>query len=91
MSDAFLDTPVLERLWAALEALLEAAEGTADGSTLELSIDMAIRQVACAIVAAKEAALLEQRAPDRAVGAPVGGSPDQQPGSAGAGFSLRRS
>jgi hypothetical protein len=56
-----------------------------------LSIDMAVRQVACAIVAAKEAALLEQRAPDRAVGAPVGGSPDQQPGSAGAGFSLRRS
>jgi len=75
MSDAFVDTPLLERLWAALEALLEAAEGTAEGSTLELSIDLAIRQVACAIVAAKEVALLEQRAPAGAVGAPAGGSP----------------
>jgi len=74
MSDGFLETPVLERLWAALDALLEAAEGTAEASALELSIDTAIRQVACAIVAAKEAALVEQRAPDRVVGAPVGGS-----------------
>jgi hypothetical protein len=90
MSDAFIETAVLERLWAALDALLEAAEDTADGSALELSIDTAIRQVACAIVAAKEAALLEQRAP-APVDAPIGGSPDQQPGSAGAGFSLRRS
>ena len=52
MSDMFLDTPVLERLWAALDMLLEAAEVTADGSDLELSVDTAIREVARAIVAA---------------------------------------
>ena len=91
MSDVFLDTPVLERLWAALDMLLEAAEVTADGSDLELSVDTAIREVARAIVAAKEAALLERRGPDREVGTAVGGSPDEQPGSAGAGFSLPRS
>ena len=72
MSDVFLDTPVLERLWAALDMLLEAAEVTADGSDLELSVDTAIREVARAIVAAKVAALPEQRGPDRVVGAPAG-------------------
>jgi hypothetical protein len=91
MSDALLETPVLERLWAALDALLEAAEGVADGSALELSVDTAIREVARAIVAAKEAALLEQRGPDRAAGAPPGSSPDEQQAPAAGGFSLRRS
>ncbi len=72
MSDAFLETPVLERLWAALDALLEAAEETVDGSALELSIDSAIREVARAIVAAKVAALPEQHGPDRVAAAPAG-------------------
>jgi hypothetical protein len=91
MSDVLHETPVLERLWAALDALLEAGEVTDDGSALELSIDTAIREVARAIVAAKVAALPDRREADRAVGAAVGGSPDEQPGSAGAGFSLPRS
>jgi len=72
MSDTFLETPVLERLWAALDALLEAGEGTVDGSALELSIDSAIREVARAIVAAKAAALPEQHGPGRIVAAPAG-------------------
>jgi hypothetical protein len=91
MADVFLETPVLERLWAALDMLLEAAEGVADGSTLELSLDAAIREVARAIVAAKEAALLEQRGPDGAAGAPLGSSPDAQQAPAAGGLSLRRS
>jgi hypothetical protein len=90
MPDVLLETPVLERLWAALDMLLEAAEDTADGSALELSVDTGIREVARAIVAAKKAAL-ERSAGDRVVGAAVGGSPDEPPGSAGAGFSLPRS
>lgn len=72
MSDTFLETPVLERLWAALDALLEAGEGTVDGSALELSIDSAIREVARAIVAAKAAALPEQHGAGRIVAAPAG-------------------
>lgn len=91
MSDVLLETPVLERLWAALDMLLEAAEVTVDGSALELSLDTAIREVARAIVAAKVAALPEQCEADRTVGAAVGGSPDERPGSAGGGFSLPRS
>jgi hypothetical protein len=91
MSDAILETPVLERLWAALDALLEAADGVADGSALELSVDTAIREVARAIVAAKEAALLEQGAPDHAARAPLGSSPDEQQAPAAGGLSLRRS
>lgn len=87
MSEVFLETPVLERLWAALDMLLEAAEGVADGSALELSLDAAIREVARAIVAAKEAALLQQRGPDHAAGA----SPDEQQAPAAGGLSLRRS
>jgi len=87
MSDALLETPVLERLWAALDALLEAADGVADGSALELSVDTAIREVARAIVAAKEAALLEQRASDQAAGTP----PDKKQAPAAGGLSLRRS
>jgi hypothetical protein len=83
MSDVFLETPVLERLWAALDMLLEAAEVTADGSVLELSLDTGIREVARAIVAAKEAARLERRGADRAVGAAVGATPDEHTGSAG--------
>ncbi|HVC84000.1 MAG TPA: hypothetical protein VNC12_02010 [Solirubrobacteraceae bacterium] len=91
MSDAFLETPVLERLWAALDMLLEAAELTADGSVLELSVDTAIREVACAIVAAKAAALPGRREADRATGAAVGASPDGHSGAAGTGFSRPRS
>ena len=91
MSDVFLETPVLERLWAALDILLEAAEVTADGSDLELSLDTGIREVARAIVAAKEAARLERRGADRAVGAAAGAPPDDHAGSAGTSFSRRRS
>ena len=91
MSEVFLETPVLERLWAALDMLLEAAEGVADGSALELSLDAAIREVARAIVAAKEAALLPQRGPDHAAGAPPGSSPGEQQARAAGGLSLRRS
>jgi hypothetical protein len=91
MSDVFLETPVLERLWAALDMLLEAAEVAAEGSVLELSLDTGIREVARAIVAAKEAALLERRGADRAVGAAVGAAPDEHTGSAGSGFSRPRS
>ena len=69
MSQAAHPTPVLDRLWAALDELLDAAEITPAHSELELSIDTAIRQVARAIIPAKEAALLEQLAADRGVGA----------------------
>jgi hypothetical protein len=89
MPDVFPETPVLERLWAALDMLLEVAEVTVDGSALELSLDTAIREVARAIVAAKVAALPEWSGEGRAVGAAVGGSPDE-PGSAAGGFSLPR-
>ena len=91
MPAALLETPVLDRLWAALDALLEAAELTADGGELELSVDTAVREVARAIVAAKEAALLEQRASDGGAGAPASGPREEPPGSTGGGFSLRRS
>jgi hypothetical protein len=69
MSDAAHATPVLDRLWTALDALLDAAEMTQAGSKLERSIEAATRQVARAIIPAKEAALLEQFASDRGVGA----------------------
>ena len=69
MPQAAHPTPVLDRLWAALDELLDAAEITPAHSELELSIDTAIRQVARAIIPAKEAALLEQLAADREVGA----------------------
>jgi hypothetical protein len=72
MPEAAHPTPVLERLWAALDELLDAAEITPAHSELELSIDTAIRQVARAIIPAKEAAMLEQLASERGVGAETG-------------------
>ena len=66
MPDTAHATPVLDRLWTAMDILLDAAELTPADSELELSIDTAIRQVARAIIPAKEAAaLLEQLATDR--------------------------
>ena len=70
MPDTANATPVLDRLWTAMDILLDAAELTPADSELELSIDAAIRQVARAIIPAKEAAaLLEQLATDRDAGA----------------------
>jgi hypothetical protein len=69
MRDAAHATPVLDRLWTALDALLDAAEMTPADSKLERSIEAATRQVARAIIPAKEAALLEQFATERNVGA----------------------
>jgi hypothetical protein len=70
MPDTANATPALDRLWTAMDILLDAAELTPADSELELSIDAAIRQVARAIIPAKEAAaLLEQLATDRDAGA----------------------
>lgn len=69
MPDATHTTPMLDRLWTALDALLDAAELATVESKLEASIEVAIRQVARAIIPAKEAAMLEQVAADRGVGA----------------------
>ncbi len=69
MPDTAHATPVLDRLWTAMDTLLDAAELTPADSALERSIDAAIRQVARAIIPAKEAALLEQLAADRGAGA----------------------
>ena len=69
MPQAAHPTPVLDRIWAALDELLDAAEMTPAHSELELSIDTAIRQVALAIIPAKEAALRDQFAAERGVGA----------------------
>jgi hypothetical protein len=69
MPDPAHATPMLDRLWTALDALLDAAEMTPPDSPLGRRIDSAVRQVARAIIPAKEAALLEQLAADRGVSA----------------------
>jgi hypothetical protein len=67
MPDAALTTPVLDLLWTAMDALLDAADRVPAGSHLERRVEVAIRQCALALIPAKEAALLERFGADRAV------------------------
>jgi hypothetical protein len=60
MAEAALATPVLDLLWTAMDALLDAADRVAPGSHLERCIEVAIRQCALAVIPAKEAAQLER-------------------------------
>ena len=51
---------VLELLWAAMDALMDAAERAPAEGEIERRLEVAIRQCALAIIPAKEAALLEE-------------------------------
>jgi hypothetical protein len=51
-------TTVLELLWAAMDALMDAAERAPADGEIERRLEVAIRQCALAIIPAKEAALL---------------------------------
>jgi hypothetical protein len=53
-------TAVLDLLWAAMDALLDAADRVPLGSQLERRIEVAVRQCALAIIPAKEDALPER-------------------------------
>jgi hypothetical protein len=66
MPDAVDTTPLLDLLWTAMDALLDAADRVPPGSHLERRLELAIRQCALALIPAKEAALLERFAAARA-------------------------
>jgi hypothetical protein len=51
---------VLDLLWAAMDALLDAADRVPLGSQLERRIEVAVRQCALAIIPAKEGARPER-------------------------------
>jgi hypothetical protein len=67
MPDAALATPVLDLLWTAMDALLDAADHVPAASHLERCVEVAIRQCALAVIPAKEAALLERFEAARAI------------------------
>jgi hypothetical protein len=58
MPDQAEPTTVLDLLWAAMDALMDAAEGAPDDGEIERRLEVAIRQCALAIIPAKEAVLL---------------------------------
>jgi hypothetical protein len=53
-------TPIVDKLWIAMDALLDAADMVPAGTPLERSLEAAIRTCGRAIIPAKEAAMLEQ-------------------------------
>jgi hypothetical protein len=66
MSDQPEATTVLELLWAAMDALMDAAERAPADGEIERRLEVAIRQCALAIIPAKEAALLDDFEASRA-------------------------
>jgi hypothetical protein len=66
MPEAVDTTPLLDLLWTAMDALLDATDRVPAGSHLERRLELAIRQCALALIPAKEAALLERFAAARA-------------------------
>ena len=60
-------TTVLDLLWAAMDALMDAADRAVTGSEIDRRLEVAIRQCALAIIPAKEAAMLEEFEANRAV------------------------
>jgi hypothetical protein len=66
MPDTTEATTVLELLWAAMDALMDAADRAPTGSEIDRRLEVAIRQCALAIIPAKEAAMLEEFEANRA-------------------------
>jgi hypothetical protein len=60
MSDQTQASSVLDLLWAAMDALMDAAECAPADGEIERRLEVAIRQCALAIIPAKEAALLAE-------------------------------
>ncbi|HEY7968137.1 MAG TPA: hypothetical protein VID68_14035 [Solirubrobacteraceae bacterium] len=60
-------TTVLDLLWAAMDALMDAADRAPTGGEIDRRLEVAIRQCALAIIPAKEAAMLEEFEANRAV------------------------
>lgn len=58
MPDQTEATTVLDLLWAAMDALMDAAEQAPTDGEIERRLEVAIRQCALAIIPAKEAAML---------------------------------
>lgn len=58
MTDQTEPTTVLDLLWAAMDALMDAAERSPADGEIECRLEVAIRQCALAIIPAKEAAVL---------------------------------
>ena len=57
MPDQTEATTVLELLWGAMDALMDAAEHAPADGEIERRLEVAIRQCALAIIPAKEAAM----------------------------------
>ena len=53
-------TTMLNLLWKAMDALMDAADNAPDDGEIERRLEVAIRQCALAIIPAKEAAALEE-------------------------------
>jgi len=60
MPDQTESGTVLDLLWAAMDALMDAAERSPVDGEIERRLEIAIRQCALAITPAKEAALLAE-------------------------------
>jgi len=60
-------TTMLDLLWAAMDALMDAAERAPADGEIERRLEVAIRQVALAIIPAKQAAMLAEFEAGRAV------------------------
>jgi hypothetical protein len=60
MSEEAQAATVLDMLWAAMDALMDAAERAPADGEIERRLEVAIRQCALAIIPAKEAALLAE-------------------------------
>jgi hypothetical protein len=58
MPDQMEATTVLDLLWSAMDALMDAAEQAPTDGEIERRLEVAIRQCALAIIPAKEAAML---------------------------------
>lgn len=58
MPDQTKATTVLELLWSAMDALMDAAEQAPADGEIDRRLEVAIRQCALAIIPAKEAAFL---------------------------------
>ncbi len=67
MSDQTQASSVLDLLWAAMDALMDAAERAPADGEIERRLEVAIRQCALAIIPAKEAALLAEFKASRSV------------------------